>query len=399
MRVALVSSGLVSLPPVRGGAVEEYVFQLAKHLRRLGVDAVAVDAKWGGEHVEVKDIDGTEVFMIPVKLPATNFKRSVAKELLFGKAVAKHVKDQGFNLVHANTAWAGFALATHRNAKVHGFIYTCHNGLWLEDGVHLKERMVRLVEGYAMRSSNVVVAINKTMYRTIIEKAKVKRDRIVIVPNGVDTEFFKPGSDGDDVLKRFSLEKQSYILFVGRVSPWKGVHLLIKAFKYFIRESNTTNSIKLAVVGPLSDSFVSRDVSSYAEAIIKYAKKVLPEKVVFLGPLDKVTLRILYSHAYCLVLPSLAEAFGMVVLEAMASGIPPIGSTAGGTPDVIVDGVNGLLFKKGDWKHLAEKLFMLLNDKSFRDKLAANARRDAEDKYSWSVIASKVKEAYVRVAL
>lgn len=63
-----------------------------------------------------------------------------------------------------------------------------------------------------------------------------------------------------------------------------------------------------------------------------------------------------------------------MLIEAMASGIPPIDSTAGGIPDVITDGVNGLLFKKGDWKDLAMRMLTLINDETLRNKLAAKAK-------------------------
>jgi glycosyltransferase involved in cell wall biosynthesis len=81
----------------------------------------------------------------------------------------------------------------------------------------------------------------------------------------------------------------------------------------------------------------------------------------------------------------------------MASGIPPIGSTAGGIPDVITDGVNGLLFKKGDWKDLAMKMLTLINDEKLRNKLAAKAREAAVEKYGWQVVASRIKHIYDRI--
>ena len=80
-----------------------------------------------------------------------------------------------------------------------------------------------------------------------------------------------------------------------------------------------------------------------------------------------------------------------------ASGIPPIGSTAGGIPDVIIDGVNGLLFKRGDWKDLAMRMLTLINDETLRNKLATKARETVVKKYSWQVIASKMKEIYAAV--
>jgi hypothetical protein len=110
MKVALVSSGFVPLPSTRGGAVDEYVYQLARHLRKFGPDAIAVDAKWNGSSMEVEDINGAEVIRIPIKPPTISLKKNIIQELLFGRAVAKYVKSQGFNVVHANTAWAGFVL-------------------------------------------------------------------------------------------------------------------------------------------------------------------------------------------------------------------------------------------------------------------------------------------------
>jgi glycosyltransferase involved in cell wall biosynthesis len=393
MRIALVSSGLVSIPPIKGGAVEEYVYQLAKHFRKLGVDAIAMDAKWGGSSVEVNDVNGVEIVKVPVRPLAQNIKRNIIMELQFGRAVGKYLRNEEIDVVHANTAWAGFALAINRN-QPHKLVYACHNPLWPEDKVHLGERVVRLVEGFTMRTSNAVVALNKTMYRAIVEKAGVNGDKVVIIPNGVDVDYFKPGLRNGEFLSKFSLEEGDYILFVGRVSPEKGVHLLLKAFSYIAQESV---HVKLAIVGPLTGSFSASEASPYARAIVEYAKRRIPGKVIFTGAVNRDELRVLYSNALLLVLPSLAEAFPMVLLEAMASGIPPIGSTAGGIPDVITDGVNGLLFKRGDWKDLAIKMLTLINDETLRNKLATKARETAVKKYSWQVIASKIKEVYAAV--
>jgi glycosyltransferase involved in cell wall biosynthesis len=230
------------------------------------------------------------------------------------------------------------------------------------------------------------------MQKALIEKAKVDPRKMVIVPNGVDTEFFRPGLKNEQFLRKYELEEQSYILFVGRVSPEKGVHILLRAFKQIVND--IPKDFKLVAVGSLASAFNSVQPSSYAEAMTNYAKEKLGERVVFTGAIDRNSLRILYSNAYCFILPSLAEAFPMVLLEAMASGTPPIGSTAGGVPDIILDGVNGLLFRKGDWKDLASKLLMLIVDKNLRDELAINARKHAEKYYSWFSIASSLSMVY-----
>jgi glycosyltransferase involved in cell wall biosynthesis len=394
LRVALVSSGLIPIPPTRGGAVEEYVYQLSRHLRRLGIDAVVIDANYDSR-VVYEDVNGAQVVRVPTAKPSVGFKERTLKELLFGSTTASYINREGFDVVHANTAWVGFTLALRKSAgklKSQGFVYTCHNPLWPEDRVHMREKIVRLVEGYTMKIADTVIALNNTMQRALTEKAKVDLRKMVIVPNGVDTEFFRPGLKNEQILSEYGLEEQGYILFVGRVSPEKGVHILLQAFKQIVND--IPKDFKLVIAGPLTSTFNSAEISGYAKAVMSYTKEKLGERVVFTGAIDRNSLRILYSNAYCFVLPSLAEAFPMVLLEAMASGTPPIGSTAGGIPDIIIDNVNGLLFRKGDWRDLANKLLTLVQDRGFRDKLSHNARKYVEENFSWGTVAVRIKEVY-----
>jgi glycosyltransferase involved in cell wall biosynthesis len=395
LRVALVSSGLIPIPPTRGGAVEEYVYQLSRHLRRLGIDAVVIDANYDSSRVVYEDVNGAQVVRVPTAKPSVGFKERILKELLFGSTTASYINREGFDVVHANNAWVGFTLALRRSAgklKSQGFVYTCHNPLWPEDRVHMGEKIVRLVEGYTMKIADTVIALNKTMQKALAEKAKVDPRKMVIVPNGVDTEFFRPGLKNEQILSRYGLEEQNYILFVGRVSPEKGVHILLRAFKQIVND--IPKDFKLVIVGPLASTFNSTQISDNAKAIMSYAKEKLGERAVFTGAMDRNSLRILYSNAYCFVLPSLAEAFPMVLLEAMASGTPLIGSTAGGIPDIVIDGVNGLLFGKGDWRNLANKLLMLIQDKELRNKLAHDARKYVEENFSWDVVAVRIGGLY-----
>jgi glycosyltransferase involved in cell wall biosynthesis len=395
LRVALVSSGLIPAPPARGGAVEEYVYQLSRHLRRLGIDAVVIDANYDNDKLVYEEFNGAQIVRAPTAKPSIGIKESIFKELLFGRTSVKYINREDFDVVHANTAWTGFTLALHKSIgklKCRGFMYTCHNPLWPEDRVHMGEKMVRLVEGYTMKVADIVIALNKTMRRVLTEKAKIDPRKMVIVPNGVDTEFFRPGLKNEQILSKYGLEEQSYILFVGRVSPEKGVHILLQAFKQIVND--VPKDFKLVIVGPLTSTFNSAEISGYAKAVMSYAKEKLGERVVFTGAIDRNSLRILYSNAYCFVLPSLAEAFPMVLLEVMASETPPIGSTAGGIPDIIIDNVNGLLFRKGDWRDLANKLLTLVQDRGFRDKLSHNARKYVEENFSWGTVAVRIKEVY-----
>jgi glycosyltransferase involved in cell wall biosynthesis len=189
MKVALLSSGLVPLPPLKGGAVEEYVFQLAKHLRTEGIDAVAIDRATFEDKQVLYEHDGA----IILKLKTTNIpshipKRNMVQELVFGLSSVKELEK--YDIVHANTALAGFAVAGRlKNVML---VYTCHNPFWPQDKVHLSERIIRIIESFAMRRAVKVIALNKVMKKALQLKAGLNESKLVTIPNGVDTEYFRP---------------------------------------------------------------------------------------------------------------------------------------------------------------------------------------------------------------
>jgi len=395
MKVAIISSGLISIPPIHGGAVEEYVYQLTKHLRALGIDAVAIDFTLS-RRLEYEERNGALIVRIPITRFTWLPKKRILREYFFGFRASRYLKELGVELVHANTGWAGFALAKMLRDKM-VLVYTCHNPLWPEENVHASEHVVRLVEGCTMRVSKAVIALNKTMARSIATKAHIGPQKIFVVPNGVDIEFFKPDIDVSDVMERYSLEGSRVILFVGRITYGKGVHLLVKTFKDLVK---IYRDLKLVIVGPLSDVFGKGKISAYARALMSYAERSLPrDSYIFTGAVDREVLRKLYSVAYVCVLPSYAEAFPMVLIEAMACGCPVIASNAGGIVDIVKDGVVGFLFKKGDYKDLRKKLERILSDENLRKEMSLNARKYVEKDYSWRAVTLRLKSLYESLVL
>ena len=396
MRIAIVSSGLIELPPKKGGAVESYVYNLARHLRILGIDAYAIDCTKKADHENQED------FILRVKCDShlhkvlckeASARCDALKEVVFARRATKILDE--FDVVHANTAWVGFTLSLLlRKPRL---VYTCHNPLWPEDQVHFGEKIVRVVEGHAMRRAHAVIALNNTMKRSIEAKAKVGPSKIFIVPNGVDTEFYKPNLPCERVNEEYGLEGKKVVLFVGRVTWGKGVHILLKAIKH-LRDRYNFRDVKALIVGPLSGFYKSDKPSSYVQLLMNYAKANNLD-VVFTGSVDLDMLRYIYSCSHVLVLPSYFEAFPMVLIEAMASGIPVVGSRAGGIPDIIEDGVNGFTFPVGDHIALAEKLYTLLTDEALHKNIAGAARQIAETKYSWKVIANKLLKVYYHTLL
>ncbi|MEM1697944.1 MAG: glycosyltransferase family 4 protein [Thermofilaceae archaeon] len=396
MKVALVSSGLLPIPPRRGGATEVYVLKLCEALRKLGVEAYVIDRLWNNTN--------RNGCIIRVKVPKlldskilTNilgrYKHSILKEVAFGISASRAL--EGFEIVHANTAWVGHVLAYMTRKLRTRFVYTCHNPLWPEENVHFGEKVVRLVEGSAMRRADAVIALNETMKKALTGRAGVNQDKVFVVPNGVDVEFFKPGLRCDEVNAKYGLEGKRVVLFVGRVTHAKGVHVLLEAIK-ILKDKHGLKDVKTMIVGPLSGCFGDDKPTDYVQRLREYAIKNNMD-AVFTGSLDDEELRYLYSCSHVLVLPSYFEAFPMVLIEAMASGLPVIGSKAGGIVDVVEDGVNGFLFEKGSAVDLAEKLYLLLSDEGLRKKFSINARFAAETKYSWDKVALEMIKVYKAV--
>jgi len=213
------------------------------------------------------------------------------------------------------------------------------------------------------------------------------RKKVVIIPNGVDTERFNPKTDGSQVRARYNLEESKVILFVGALTRWhryKGVDILIKAFMEIQRQ---LKNARLLIVG-------EGDLKPEYQAL----GSRIEHKVIFAGNIDDDELPSYYAASDLLVLPSLdrSEGFGLTLLEANATGKPVVASNVGGIPSVVTDGVNGLLVPPCDEKTLAKTVINLLRDEDRLLEMGRNGRRIAEG-HDWKQIAKKTEELYREV--
>ena len=228
--------------------------------------------------------------------------------------------------------------------------------------------------------------INKACLITAVSRAAAKfighfaeDKKIVVVPNGVDIERFE--SVGKNI--QFSLSGKPTILYVGRLAYRKGLQVLVRAMPFILKEIPNAHLI-IAGKGYM-DGFIRMLIKSLN----------LEDYVTMLGFIPNENLPELYASSSLFVMPSLyCESFGVTLLEAMASGRPVIASNVGGIPEVVKDGVTGLLFKRGDAEDLAEKIIMVLSDRSLAQSLASNAKEIVKERYSWPVIADKMENLY-----
>lgn len=211
---------------------------------------------------------------------------------------------------------------------------------------------------------------------------KCPASRTTVVYGGADTVKFRPGGG----------PRQGGILFVGRLTPHKGIDRLIQA----VPEGAT-----LTIVGT-SDHDRRPPERDYPALLRRLASTL---DVTFLNHVDDAELPALYRRARVVVLPSvhttcygkhiaIPELLGLTLLEAMASGTPVIASNVGGLPEVVVDGATGFIVEPGDVETLRERLELLLGDDLLARQMGDNARAHVEEKFTWDRSAERCLAVY-----
>lgn len=197
-------------------------------------------------------------------------------------------------------------------------------------------------------------------------EAGIPKEKLIQISNSVNTDRYKP-----------NYTQGKYILFVGRISKEKGVLTLIKAVKGL--------SVPLKIVGE----------GPMGEECKKYVQKNNIHNVHFEGHRSGSELADLYEKAIFLVVPSeWYEVFGLIILEAFASGKPVIASNIGGIPELVLEKETGLLFEPGDNIELREKIDHLLSNPSLIAKMGEKAREKVEEEYTTELHYSNLMDLY-----
>lgn len=302
---------------------------------------------------------------------------------------------QAFDIVHLHHPFifgAELVSAVSRARRI-PYVITHHNDL-IGDGLrrHLFDAYsavsTRLVFGAARKLA--VVSLDHAVSCRLAPLFSRQWAKVVEIPNGVDTDLFRPGVDGTLVRQRCAISDDARVmLFVGtldRAHHYRQVDLLLRAVK-----AVQDRDLHVLVAG---DGDQMPEYQRLAQEL------GVRSRVHFLGTVAHQALPNVYGVADLVVLPSqLQESFGLVLIEAMACGKPVITSNLPGARTVVSDGKDGLLVRPGDGDDLADKIRVLLDDPQHRREMGEQGRAKVEAKYAWPRIIPKLVRVYEDVLL
>lgn len=228
--------------------------------------------------------------------------------------------------------------------------------------------------------------ISSSLARNYLISLGVPEHKISKIPLGVDTNVFRPLSSARRFYKeKLGLDGRQVVLYVGRLMQRKGVHVLIRAFKRVI---STCPDVELVIVGDGPDATELKKLSETLG---------LKKKTLFLGFIPHGKLPPIYTISDVFVLPTLdIETFGMVIIEAMSTGVPVVATNIGG-PKEIVNEKCGFLIQPNNPIQLSDKLLMILSQQKLQQELGFNGRRLAIKEYGSSVRAEQTLRVYEKV--
>ncbi len=293
-----------------------------------------------------------------------------------------------FDLVHGHdwlVAVAGDHLAKRFRCPlvmtIHATEYGRHQG-WVDkhpqSHIHGTERWM------AQRAERVITC-SYYMREHVCDIYDLDERQVSVIPNGIDPMDLQPVDDLDTLRGRFAAPDEKLVLLVGRLVYEKGFQLALDALQPIIEE---LGNVRFLVAGS----------GTHEEQLKAQAEELgLLEHGTFLGWIGDDVLHSLYRIADLCVVPSIYEPFGLVALEAMASGCPCIVADTGGLREVVPEGERvGLRFNGGDAEHLGVMIERLLTDEPLRDRLVLEAGEHVL-RFDWADVARQTAALYAEV--
>ncbi len=374
-------------PPIVAGGLARHVHKLSEALVARGVE-VHVLTRGARDHVAEELRGGVHIHRVAEAPMPRDLDAFVAwvegmnsHMHAAGRQLAKRLR---FDLVHGHdwlVAGASGALATRLAlpylTTIHATEYGRHQG-WVDKH---PQSYIHDIETWMARRAEHVITCSDYMRGHVADVYGIDERRVTVIPNGIDPADLHPVADLDALRARFAKPDERLVLLVGRLVYEKGFQLALDALPQVIRRAGR---VRFLVAG-----------SGTHEAELKQQARTLGlmRHGTFMGWIGDDVLHSLYRIADLCVVPSIYEPFGLVALEAMASGCPCIVADTGGLREVVPNADVGLRFGSRDPRALAAMMQRVLTDDVLRDRLVAEASAHVL-RFDWADVAEQTAAVY-----
>jgi D-inositol-3-phosphate glycosyltransferase len=407
-RVAMISLHTSPLDqPGTGdaGGMNVYVLELAKRLAQRGVEVEiytratssalppTADAAPGVRvhHVMAGPFEGMDKAELPAQLCM------FARDLL--RAEAGHERGW-FDLIHSHYWLSGQVGALLRDRWSAPLVHTMHTmakvkNAQLADGDTPEPPARVLGEEQVVGAADMLLANTMAEAEQLIDLYDAEPSRVQVVPPGVDLELFRPRPQGE-ARRRLGLPDDAVVAtFVGRLQPLKAPDVLLTAMARLVAaEPVLRKRLVIPVIGGPSGSGLE-----HPEALAELAAELgIIDLVRFVPPVDRDTLVDWYAASTLVCVPSYSESFGLVAIEAQATGTPVVAAAVGGLRTVVRDGVTGLLVEGHDPADYAEAIGRLVCEPGLRESMSRAALDHARG-FAWEQTADQTLDVYAKAAV
>jgi spore coat protein SA len=391
MKVTMVNAEWLPVPPVLGGPVEQTLFETAMAVRDPELTVISRQSKalnGAGvkgifHHVDIHAQAARVKGVLGDRLPPLLRDPNEARRFYYLNGVTDLLLDLDPDVIQVHNRPEFLPYLVRQFPKKRTVLYM-HN-----DSGYSDAEVVR-----ALGRVERLVFVSRYLARRFVSRHPAYASRVTVIHNSVDTKAWHPGlrdeEETEKVRREYGLSPGRTALFVGRTVYAKGIGCLLEAMEVVRRR---LPGAKLLVAGSpffgavSSNPFLSR---------LKRRASQMGDAVVFTGYVEHHRTPYFYAAADVTVAPSIwGEPFGKVVTESMATGTPVIGSRRGAIPDIIDDGVDGVLVEDPkDVASLARHIVELLEDADRRAEMGAAARRKAVERFATSVRLRRVRAFY-----
>jgi len=375
MNILLLTSDF--LPNVGGMAT--HALELARAHVQNGHQLHLVHPVYGAGEDAVRDMEGFTVHDLFVDSDTPRIKH-----LKYIRRVRDYVRklhgEYGFQVLHWHdltpNCWTTWTL--RRDIPL---VWTNHTSNYLEMyETPAGRRKIRMFLGHA----DAIISPSRELYEKSTATG-IAPARNFYIPNGVDAKKFHPGNSFGVIDKDYGLDpSRPVIICPRRLEPKNGVEYFVRSVPLVRREVPEAQFLIVGGGFPEERQRFEQLLRETGEA----------KDVFFTGNVPNTAMPQFYALASVAVLPSLMEATSISGLEAMASGLPLVGTRVGGIPEIIENGASGLLVEPRSPEQLAAQFIRLLQDADLRRKLGEGARRRVEEEFAWPEIARRTVDVY-----